>query len=115
MEVKIRFWYGNDKEKFFRIFTLDEILNGDPFEVLSDQPLYRDYKMLDRSDAFSGVEDEDGKELYEGDNVYSDQWNPKTQEITFDRGGFCLKYEGAEYYSDIKYAEKMKLVQSIGI
>ena len=46
MEVKFKFVYSNGKDFIVKVFDLVEIMNGDPFEVLSDMPLYRDFKMV---------------------------------------------------------------------
>ena len=75
------------------------------YGVIEDGP-FDDYVR----EQFSGVHDIDGKEVYFNDTVYSENWEPKEQVVTFDRGGFCLKYEDAGYYHDIKYAEKMKVI-----
>ena len=62
---------------------------------------------------FTGVCDIHGTQIYYSDIVFAKHWNPKYQEVTFDRGGFCLKYPGSQYYHDIKYAEQMEVVGNI--
>jgi hypothetical protein len=62
----------------------------------------------------TGMKDSEGVDVYEGDLVYSDQWNPSKYEVVFDRGAFCLKFEDdAAYYPDIKYVEGMKVIGNI--
>lgn len=62
------------------------------------------------SEQYTGVNDRKGVEVYKGDIMYSKQWDPCNQEVTFNRGGFCLKNDESGYYPDIKYVEQMEII-----
>ena len=45
---RFKYTYSNGVEEFTRIFTLEEIGQGWHFYVISDNPLLKDYKIVDR-------------------------------------------------------------------
>lgn len=68
--IKFRYRYTNGTNWIFQVFTLAEICNGMPFEVLSDNPLLKNYR-YDGEDLFSSLTDKNGVEIYEGDVLVS--------------------------------------------
>lgn len=78
-EIKFRYYYSDGEYWFDRDFNLTEIENGYPYEVLSDSPLLKKYKLRTRVQ-FTGLLDKNGKEIYEGDILKHD-FSPGRNEI----------------------------------
>jgi hypothetical protein len=68
-EIKLKFFYTDGKEWITKVFTLDEIMNGEPFDYISDSPFFRYYKMVDRVQ-YIEQHDISGEAIYEGDIIY---------------------------------------------
>jgi uncharacterized phage protein (TIGR01671 family) len=63
---------------------------------------------------FTGLLDKNGKEIYEGDVVKLDSWNPSVCEVVFNRGGFCFRFTKDDgYYPDGKYLEEGEVIGNI--
>jgi uncharacterized phage protein (TIGR01671 family) len=101
----IKFRVFNRREKtMFGNFTLgnnvwQEFPEGDPnYEIMQ----------------FTGLTDKNGKEIYEGDVVKLEQWNPKIWEVIFNRGGFCFRKDKDDrFYNDCKYLEDGEVIGNI--
>lgn len=77
-EIKFRYRYTDGKNWIFQSFTLEQIINGEPFEILSDNPMLKNYK-YDGYNQYTGLKDKNCNEIYEGDvckfyNKYSNKW-----------------------------------------
>lgn len=56
-QTLIRYTYSNNIDTFKQVFTLEEVEGGCQFEEISDSPLLRDYRIVNR-EVLMGVEDE---------------------------------------------------------
>ena len=60
-----------------------------------------------------GIDNEFGHKIFEGDIIHSDQWNPKTYQVCYDRGAFYIAGKDKHEVADIKYAERFKVIGNI--
>ena len=100
-EIKFRYGYTDGTNWIFQSFAIDEIENGDPYQVISDNALLKNYKLITR-EIFTGLHDDNDKEIYEGDriidingNEYTVEWNDDTCKFQLSDGS-CLN-DGDRY------------------
>lgn len=102
---QFKYTYSNGVEEFCRIFSLGEIEQGLQFDEISDSPLLRDFKIVNRKLSttqkdINGIEIFDGDtcecwggESFEGKWEYSGTYNVKWQGVGFDmvrdNCGYC--------------------------
>lgn len=80
--IKFRCTYTDSKNWIKKDFTLAELMNGECFDVLSDQPLLKGYQMKD-SYQFTGLLDKNGREIYEGD-IVTNPFNKNVEIVKYD-------------------------------
>jgi len=83
--------------------TLEEVEAG--LVVLN----HVDLQVLSR-DHYTGLRDKNGVEIYEGDIIRLDSWEPSVYKIDFDRGAFYIAKADGEEVGDIKYAERAEVI-----
>lgn len=103
-EIKFRFWLGHTNKMTYE-HTLKEIfkLGWDLTDDIIPQQ-------------FLGFTDENGKEVYEGDIISSNQWNPSEYKVIFEDGEFCfVSLKGVEkpYTNPIHYVENFSIIGNI--
>ena len=65
---------------------------------------------------FTGLTDKNGKEIFEGDIIYSDNWNPSTYKVIFEDGEFCfvsINMTENPYTNSIHYARDFEIIGNI--
>ena len=70
---QFKYTYSNGVKEFSRIFTLEEIEQGCQFDEISDSPLLKAYKIVDRK-LSTTQKDINGIEIFDGDTCVCWGW-----------------------------------------
>ena len=101
-EIKFRAWDKKNNKMITRVDEYDEIF----LPIIYGEE--ENYNAMQ----FVGLKDKNGREIYEGDIVSLDSWNPSNMQICFIEGAFCLANEDGEYVGDIHYIHHAGIEQS---
>jgi uncharacterized phage protein (TIGR01671 family) len=88
-------WYGN--EEYLMLSGIEDMAKMEQYGLMQ----------------YTGLKDKNGKEIYEGDIVSSEQWNPKTYQVVFEDGEFGFKNSGDFYLNALHYLEKFEVIGNI--
>lgn len=105
------------RENKFRHYTKDSVgryaICGDQIE-LTNIGAHEAHCSLGIWVEWTGLKDNNGEKIYEGDIVKLDQWEPSIAEVVFNRGGFCFRFQkDDQYYLDGKYLEGGEVIGNI--
>ena len=98
-EIKFRTWDKLNNRWLF----------GDVWKLAQYDSLVDKEKVCE----WTGLLDKNGKEIYEGDIIKSEQWKPSVYQVAFDRGAFYIAKQNLEEVADIKYAEGFEIIGNI--
>lgn len=97
-EIKFRAWDG------FRYHTvLAWDFEGNPLITINRKPTIKKPAIDFIIEQYTGLKDKNGREIYGGDIVRLDSWNPSDMQIAFIEGAFCLANKYGKFVGDIHY------------
>jgi hypothetical protein len=104
-EIKFRAWDEHQKYMAYQ-GSLDLETIQSFMHHFGDKPLMQ----------FTGMHDRNGKEIYEGDIIRSEYWNPTDYKVIFEDGEFCFVSLAAiehPYTNSIHYARDFEVIGNI--
>lgn len=102
-EIKFRAW--NKKDKKFVYFVLLQNKFSNDMENFSKNGFD-----CEPWEQFTGLKDMIGRDIFEGDVLEMDEWEPKHMTVAFAEGGFCMKTRTTQkaMLTDINFIQDSK-------
>jgi signal peptidase I len=103
MENEFRYWYGNPSDKktyFYKSFSLNEILHGEPFCLLKHDSRMKDYSILFKPEQFIHKKSTKGVKIYDGDIITVDSRPYYNDEKYISTFLICISMNYRGFYID---------------
>lgn len=101
--------YSPKEHKMYGVFNLD---NGESIMSQTGLPLHIAPQNYFVWLEFIGLTDKNGRDIFEGDILRLESWNPSDMQVCFVDGAFCLCDEDGNFVGDIHYIHHAGIAQS---